>query len=250
MLIIDSHVHVGRNAARWDETRPTLEALGIDTAVLAAVPESYDLEGDAGLPADLSRPGGPFGLWYIGGNPFAGLQRGPARLPRRLDDFQGIEWHCYFAEGLDYGGSDELAVDAAVQLLRSAEARAALDALDAVVAARLPIRLTENLPVTLALVERFPQATFIIPHMGLRNGGTARAMNALAPNPSVYFDTSVVEVNEAMVRLVGAERVLFGSDAPTGDAAWSLRAVRSLKLPGREIAAILGSNAERLFGRG
>jgi hypothetical protein len=249
MLIIDSHVHVGRNHERWDETRPMLEALGIDTAALAADPEAYDLESDATLPGDLSRPGGPFGLWYIGGNPFAGFQRGPAHLPRRPEDYQGIEWHCYFSGGFDYGGSDEVAAAEAAELLRSEAARPALEVLDALAAARLPVRITESLPITLALIERLPEATVIIPHMGLRSGGTTRIMHALADNPRVYFDTSVVEVNEALVRLVGAERVLFGSDAPMGDAAWSLRAVRSLDLPPADIAAILGENAQRLFGR-
>jgi len=250
MTVIDSHVHVGRNHARWEETRPGLEALGIESAVLAADPEAYNIDGDAALPGDLSGPGGPYGLWYIGGNPFGGIRRGPARLPRDLSDFQGVEWHCYFSQGFDYGGSDELAAAAAVSLLESEAARPALEALEAVVAARLPVRVTEALPVTLALIERHPEATWVIPHMGLCNGGTARVMNALAGSPRVLFDTSIVELNEALVRRVGAERVLFGSDAPMGDAGWSLRGVRGLDLPPGQIAALLGENARKLFGRG
>jgi predicted TIM-barrel fold metal-dependent hydrolase len=50
-----------------------------------------------------------------------------------------------------------------------------------------------------------------------------------------------------MVERVGVDRVLFGSDAPAGDTAWSLRALRSLHLPDRQIAAMLGENAKRLF---
>ncbi len=217
---------------------------------MAADPDAYDLDSDATLPGDLSRPGGPFGLWYIGGNPLAGFRRGPARLPRNLDEYQGVEWHCYFSDGFDYGGSDEATAAEAAEVLRAEVARPALDLLEALAAARLPIRITENLPVTLALIERLPKATVIIPHMGLRSGGTTRVMHALADNPRVHFDTSVIELNVALVEQVGAARVLFGSDAPEGDVARSLRAVRGLDLPPADIAAILGENAQRLFDRG
>jgi Amidohydrolase len=248
-IIIDSHVHVGRNEARWDETRPMLEALGIDTAVLAADGGSASLDGDRGLPGVLSRPGGPFALWYIGGEPFSGIEVGPAELPRDLEDYQGIEWHCWFSAGYDYGsGADEVAAAEAEQLLGSEAARTAWEGLDEVVERGFPIRLTESLPVTVAIVARYPQATFIVPHMGLRNGGTARVMRALARNEQVYFDTSAVEPDEALVRRVSAARVLFGSDAPAGDVAWALRGVRALDVPADDLALILGGNAERLFG--
>ena len=115
-------------------------------------------------------------------------------------------------------------------------------------APRQPVRLTENLPTTLALVERYPQGRFIIPHMGLRNGGTSRVLNALASDPNVYFDTSVVEPNKGMVERVGWQRVLLGSDAPTGSPARSVRHVRELGIPEEQVQAILGENAQRLFG--
>jgi len=245
-VIIDSHVHVGRNESRWETIRPTLEAVGIDTAVLSADPESYDLRGDRGIGGDLARPGGPFGLWYIGGDPFAGYRLSDSLLPRSLDDYDGVDWHCWFSDAHDYGSSDTLAE--AQALLDSTEARRALEAIEAIFDAGLPLRLTESLPFMLALIERFPTGTFIIPHLGLRNGGCSRVLNALTDNPRVHFDTSVVQPNEGMVRTVGAHRVLFGSDVPTGDAARALRDVRTLGLPPREIVAILGENARRLFG--
>ena len=245
-LVIDSHVHVGRNESRWETVRPSLEAVGIDTAVLSADPESYDLRGDRSIGGDLARPGGPFGLWYISGNPFGGYRLAEPLLPRSLDDYDGVDWHCWFSDAYDYGSSDALAE--AQALLDSADACRALEALEALFEAGLPVRLTESLPFTLALIELFPSARFIIPHMGLRNGGCARVLNALAESPRVYFDTSVVQPNEGMVRTVGAHRVLFGSDTPTGDLARAIREVRSLDLPPGEIEAILGGNAQRLFG--
>jgi hypothetical protein len=246
-IVIDSHVHVGRTHARWEETRPRLHAAGIDAALLTADPDSPNLDDERALPAALSRPEGPYALWYIGGDPFSGIRRGRPPVPPGLNDYHGVEWHCYFSRGFDYGSSDDIDAAATAQELDSATAREASGVIEAIIAAGLPIRLTENLPTTLALIDRYPDGRFIIPHMGLRNGGTSRVMNALADNPNVYFDTSVVEPNEGMVGRVGWERVLFGSDAPTGDPAWAIRQVRELNLPPEQIAGILGANAQRLF---
>ncbi len=246
-IIIDSHVHVGRTHARWEETWPRLQAAGIDAAVVAADPDSPNLHDERALPAALCGPDGPYALWYIGGDPFSGMLRGPPGLPPRLEEYRGVEWHCYFSRRLDYGSSDDLDAANAAQVLSSSAASGALEALEGLVAKGLPIRLTEDLPTTLALIDRSPEGRFIIPHMGLRNGGTSRVLNALAGNPNVYFDTSVVEPNEGMVERVGWERVLFGSDAPTGDPAWAIRQVRELDIPPEQTEAILGGNAQRLF---
>ncbi|MGQ9732341.1 MAG: amidohydrolase family protein [Candidatus Zipacnadales bacterium] len=248
-IIIDSHVHVGRNENRWERIRPLLERVGIDTAVLSADPESYDLIGDRSIGGDLARPGGPYGLWYIGGNPFGGYRRAVPLLPPRLSDYDGVEWHCYFTESYDYGRTDEVAFASAQEFLNSSEAQKALEALEIIVACGLPIRLTESFGFTLALAERFAQAIFIIPHMGLRNGGVSRVLNTLADRPHVYFDTSIVEPNEGMVERVGFRRVLLGSDIPTGDPARAVRDVRNLNLAHEKINAILGENARRLFER-
>ena len=58
--------------------------------------------------------------------------------------------------------------------------------------------------------------------------------------------------DEQFVRLVrrhGPDRVLFGSDSPWTDPGEELARLRGL-LDDRELAAVLGGNAERLLGRG
>lgn len=50
-----------------------------------------------------------------------------------------------------------------------------------------------------------------------------------------------------LVRAFGAERVLFGTDSPWGDAAADLQRFRSLPLSEAEKSAILGENAVRLL---
>jgi predicted TIM-barrel fold metal-dependent hydrolase len=72
-------------------------------------------------------------------------------------------------------------------------------------------------------------------------------LNALADRPGVSFDTAGVELNEGMVSVAGAQRVLLGSGAPIGDPVRALRQVRSLRLPPDQIATVLGDNALRLF---
>lgn len=51
----------------------------------------------------------------------------------------------------------------------------------------------------------------------------------------------------ALVRAHGADRVLFGSDGPWADAGAELEHLTRLPLDDRELAAILGANAERLL---
>ncbi len=247
-MIIDAHVHVGRNESRWQTTWPELEALGIDTAVLSADPESFDLSGDRTLPGDLSRREGPYGLWYIGGTPFSGILQGVPTLPRDPRDYQGIDWHCYFSDAYDYGSSaDEETAAEASEYLDSAEAQPALAVIEELVGAGMPIRLTETLPITVGIIERLPQGVFIIPHMGNRNGGVARVLNMFAKTSRVHFDTSSIEPNEGMVETVGAKRVLFASGAPHGDVARALRVVRAMDVPAAALEDILGENARRIF---
>ena len=51
-----------------------------------------------------------------------------------------------------------------------------------------------------------------------------------------------------LIRIYGADHVLFGTDSPWGDPAAELRKIRSLPLLPRETEAICGGNAMRLLG--
>ena len=51
-----------------------------------------------------------------------------------------------------------------------------------------------------------------------------------------------------IIRLHGADRVLFGSDSPWGSEEQELSVIRSLDLSPKEIGKITGGNAERLLG--
>jgi len=72
----------------------------------------------------------------------------------------------------------------------------------------------------------------------------------------IYLDTSMgfeYFGHEQFLRITkkhGADRILFGSDAPWSNAKTEIEHIKSLPLPQREIDAILGGNAQRLLGLG
>ncbi len=82
---------------------------------------------------------------------------------------------------------------------------------------------------------------------------TSFSLGAMTPNGDGYYSTpeSLQLLSDGqfvrLVRAFGAERVLFGTDSPWGEAADSLRRLRALPLTDRELTAILGGNAQTLL---
>ena len=105
------------------------------------------------------------------------------------------------------------------------------------------------------LAERFPDVTIIAAH--LRPGG-ARGVWAVRHCRNVHYDTSggqpTAEVLEDAVRLLGAERVLFGSDIGFPDGGRDIAVARSCiddaRLSDRDRELVLGGNALRLLEGG
>jgi uncharacterized protein len=106
-----------------------------------------------------------------------------------------------------------------------------------------------------ALALRHPELTIIGAHLG---GGLPLyahmpEVRALC-RANLYVDTAAVpflyepSVYEAVVGLVGADRLLFGTDHPLLRAPRYLRTVRGLGLGAEATEAILGGNAARLLG--
>ena len=46
----------------------------------------------------------------------------------------------------------------------------------------------------------------------------------------------------------GADKILFGSDSPWSNAGTEIEHIKSLPLPEKDIAAILGGNAKKVLG--
>ena len=99
----------------------------------------------------------------------------------------------------------------------------------------------------------FPAAKVILGHMGHGNIVYINASIDIAErNPNVYLETSGMpmhtKIREAVER-VGADRVLYGSDAPFHHPTVEMSKVRLSGLEAGLVDRVLGLNAVRLFLR-
>jgi predicted TIM-barrel fold metal-dependent hydrolase len=101
---------------------------------------------------------------------------------------------------------------------------------------------------------RYPDLTVVCAHWG---GGLP--FYALMPEvnramQNVYFDTAASpflyrpQIYEAVSQLVGADRILFGSDYPLLPQARLLQEIKAAEIPDDAKHLITGGNAERLLG--
>ena len=102
-------------------------------------------------------------------------------------------------------------------------------------------------------IQNFPDLSIVCAHWG---GGLP--FYALMPEVSralsnVYFDTAASPflyqdaIFEHMLGIVGADKILFGSDHPLIAQDRIVKSIRSLKLPAEAENMILGGNAERIL---
>jgi len=101
-----------------------------------------------------------------------------------------------------------------------------------------------------ALARRHPELRIQMAHLG---GAGKRGVADIAPHANIVVDTSggdpvLGEVDHAVAEL-GAERVVFGSDAPLRDPATALSKVLGASLTERERSLVLRENALRLYRR-
>lgn len=110
-------------------------------------------------------------------------------------------------------------------------------------------RFNESTPADMAhLAQRHPQTKLIMAHL---NGCGWRGVADIKPHPNVHVDTSGSQPEHGLVEYaaeeLGAERILYGSDAPGRDFACQLGKVLGANLSETEREAILGGNAQRLL---
>lgn len=107
----------------------------------------------------------------------------------------------------------------------------------------------ESTPADVAeLARRHPTLPIQMAHLG---GAGRRGVADIAPYKNIVVDTSggdpvLGEVDHAVAEL-GADRVIFGTDAPIRDPATALSKVLQLPEPDRSL--VLRDNARRIYGR-
>ena len=100
------------------------------------------------------------------------------------------------------------------------------------------------------LAARHPQVPVIMDHMGYR-AQVSQAIEAAKATPNLYLGTTLVAEPIAIksaVRAVGAERVVFGSNAPTGVPLLGVMMVQRAGLSEREEALVLGDALASVYG--
>jgi predicted TIM-barrel fold metal-dependent hydrolase len=101
----------------------------------------------------------------------------------------------------------------------------------------------------------YPSVSFILPHLGSYRSARwwvhIEAIDLAKRYPNFYLETSGVlshKYLEMATRVLPAERIIFGSNAPELDPRVEVYAVKLLKLTGEQEAAVFGGNIRRLLG--
>lgn len=109
----------------------------------------------------------------------------------------------------------------------------------------------------LSVLEDFPGLRLILAHLG--NGYWEQTIELAKKYKHVLFDTAVaisyidsdttLDDNEAveMIRTIGADRILFGSDYPWINPLGDIERIKGLKISPNDRDKILGGNAASLF---
>jgi len=104
------------------------------------------------------------------------------------------------------------------------------------------------------LAQRHPDVTIIMDHMGYREW-VGLAVQAAVDNPNIYLGTTLIAAaepisikNVARGGKVGADRIVFGSNSPSGVATHGVNGIRNIGLTDEEAALILGGNFRKIYG--
>lgn len=99
------------------------------------------------------------------------------------------------------------------------------------------------------LAVRYPEAKIIMPHIG---GNFYYSCEVIAPYKNIFTDPSGTYCETGMVehavKMLGADRILFGSDAPGADFVNNLAKVMCADISKEDQRKILAGNAKKLWG--
>jgi len=107
----------------------------------------------------------------------------------------------------------------------------------------------ESIPQDIAeLAKKFPEAKIIMAHMG---GDWEIGVKAVKDAKNVLVDTSgtICEAGmiEYAVEILGAERIVYGSDAPGTDFSSQIWKIKAAEISEEEKSLILGGNMEKIL---
>jgi predicted TIM-barrel fold metal-dependent hydrolase len=102
------------------------------------------------------------------------------------------------------------------------------------------------------IAKEFPNVSILLGHAGGTPDGMDESIAAAKEGDALYLDLTGSQLPrgmlEVMVREVGAERILFGTDIPFVDCRPQIGYVAAARISDDEKRLIFGGNAQRLFG--
>jgi predicted TIM-barrel fold metal-dependent hydrolase len=252
-MIIDAHVHIGRSISPWlsqdmvADQIAAAHAYGIDRLCISCLgdtgflqypsPEELRVANDYVLEAMARFPDTILG--YCFASPQY-PQESVAEIRRCVREGPMVAIKLWVARKASDPGVDAILEEAAelgVPVLQHAWYKTMGNMPD------------ESTPADVAIMaQRHPNALIQMAHL---NGANERGVQDIAPYPNIIVDTSGGEPEtgliEYTVQMLGAERVVFGSDAPGRDFSVQLGKVTGANLTENELALILGGNMARLL---
>jgi predicted TIM-barrel fold metal-dependent hydrolase len=255
--VIDVHAHVGRTVSTGEgqtvaEYVARMRAANIEQAILSPVAGGRQADGvlDTMRENDAIAEGVrahplqfPVGLAAV---EVRHEERALEELERAFDrlGLRGLAVHAMFS-GFVVGVGGVL--DPLLELADQREALCLMHALPEAGAFSM-----ESPRAIGALAERFPRVTFIMGHPAITADQRGAAIEAAAGRENVYLDLAFQESSETvevLVRALGAERVVFGSDAPFRDPGPTIRSVHAARISDDAKERILHRNARDLIER-
>ena len=233
-MVIDFHVHLGPSLALGvnvtpDEVLRQMGEAGVDIAVVFPFPSTAVT--DPSIVSWVAEQAERFGR-------FIPFYYAPDDLePPRDDRFRGVKWH--WVRGVSDAKSNySVLSDPKLDVFAGEVARR-----------RLPVIFEEELEFTSIFVDRYPDVTLVIPHLGMLGGSPLDFLRRFKSDDNVYFDTSLGSPGmiRRFVEELGAHRVIFGSDIPFGYMRSELWKVKEAGLSEEEYRMVVGGNAARLM---
>ena len=100
------------------------------------------------------------------------------------------------------------------------------------------------------LAEMCPKATIIMDHMGLQVGWVEDAIIQAKKHSNIILGTTAMPFHEKIysaVQQIGAERVIYGSDAPSIHPLPEIERVKLAGLSQQELSLVMGGNLSRIL---
>lgn len=255
--VIDVHAHIGRTVA-MDVTQTfqtymrTMDSSRISQAILSPMAGGRQADGirdtmaenDAIAQALRTEPDRfPIGLASV---EIRHEEKALEELRRCFDTLglHGVSFHAMFS---GFSLSDDAVLDPLLALVDRHTAICLMHAMPEAGAFSM-----ESPRAIGELAVRYPNISFIMGHPAITEDARAVAIEAALGRQNVYVDLayqSSPRTVETLVRALGSERILFGSDSPFRDPAETMRSVTSAGISQHDKDRILFLNAAALIAR-